>query len=220
MLGIMGLLFGIAGVIIILSVVLPGLLTMFFGFRTWRKDKIALETTMLFLPRILFVFLLFIGFVLIASDLLPKGTKGVDPLWEPDSEYGFDVFFFLFLFGGVLMSLVVPRGNILVLRAGVDDVHTAIQRILKYRDLSYQRAWDEYTLPSVPMTIKVTDGPTSSNFVIITKTKVKFMNKLIQDDLLNYFLGTASDRSHLSWIIIGGIVTGVGAGIAVVFIII
>jgi len=43
------------------------------------------------------------------------------------------------------------------------------------------------------------------------------VNKIIQDDLLNYFPGSTSDGFHPSWIIVGGIVVGIGDVIALIF---
>jgi hypothetical protein len=213
---------GFVGVIFVLAVVLPGILYIYIGLKTRRKDEVAMESLYLAIPYYLFLLLIILGSSLVGTDVLPPDTRGLDFMQDRLLPPGpariaahslfLPLFFIPWLFAGLLSV-----GQILVIRGNRRNVAVAIQRILEHRNLRFRITDDAFDIPSVKLKIHVNETEDLRWVHVRTKTKDKLMAESIQEDLLNMFEGTARARAKPHMVIMGGVITSIGVGLGVVF---
>lgn len=206
---------GIAKFLFVLGFVIPGLMYIRHGHRTWRKDGVAIEFMSLIDPIFITLTFMFLGILMFD---ISQGTDLNDPSWDDNPLRRLLFLGFLLGFHVLISSLRVP-GSILILRGRKQVVLDTIKLILAHHRLGYTLDVDEFDIPSIKMRIEVDDHPTRGQVSIIHKTRNKEWRETIHEGILNVFEGTPSEGSHPSLLILGGVLVGIGIALGVAFII-
>jgi len=187
-------------IFLVIGLVIPGLIQLYLGLRTWKKEWLAMETWVLALPYMfLFLFFCYFGFI----DLV-----------YPDLDL---VTIVLFIVGAIPLFYFYSLGQILVLRGRRDVVMRGIQQILDNRKRRYRLEGDVFDLPEFKMKIEVNHFEVSDMVGIDMKAKDREWTEIIHEDILNLFSGRPSERYHPFLLVLGIVILGSGAALGALF---
>ena len=192
----------LAETLFIIGLVIPGLICIYLGLRTWKKDWLAMETSVMVSP-LLFIFFYFFGLASYISYYYPD--------W--------DLVQFIGLISlGLFSTYIGSFGQILVLRGNRDVVLRGVQGILDRLGLQYTLNGDRFDLPEINMKIKINHFERSDLVGIQTPwRRVPIWSKEIHEEILNLCVGRPSERYHPAILVMGLAILGTGAALGVMF---
>ena len=187
--------------LLIIGLVAPGLMSIYLGIKTWRKDWLAMETRVLLSP-LTFIFIYFFSYA------------GYLDYYYPDS----DLFWFI---GLLLIALILIylgfHGQIMVLRGNRDVVLRGVKGILDKLNLKYTVDGDRFDIPEINMKVEINYFETSDLVGVQTSLRrVPIWTKTIHEEVLNLFVGRPSERSHPAILVAGLVLLGIALGLGVV----
>ncbi len=188
-------------ILLIIGFMIPGLMYIYLGLRTLRKDWLAMEEWFLALP-LAFIMVYFLS------------IAGYMNYYYPDLDL---IWLGVLIIVGIITMKLFSLGQIVVFRGGRDIVIQAIQRILENRGLSYRMEVDTFTIPEINMEIEVNHFERSYLVGISTKSKDKDWIDTIHEDILNMFKGRPSERPHPGLLILGSGIVVIGLALGVAF---
>jgi hypothetical protein len=177
----------VAGVLLLVGIVVPGLMCVHIGLRTWRKDWLAMETYHMVSPLFFSMAYYFL----------------VDPLLRRHFAT-FLPYLIALLISAVLFFYLGSFGDILVLRARGDVVLRGVQGILDRLHLGYTLDGDRFDLPEIGFWIEI-NGTMTGNYVGVRTPwrRVPVWTKTVHEEVLNLFVGRPSEKPHPALLMTG-----------------
>ena len=202
--------------VLVLSVVIPGLMYIYFGRRRWKNDWVAKRTRVLASPYLVFLLFLAIGAFLYESNGGPAGNGFPPP---PPSSYSSQdgITWLLLLPFAIYLYYMITMGQILIFGARRDVVRRAIEEILDNRGLRYKLDRDVFVIPSIMMMIKMNWFDTYDLVGIFSRTWNWKWKAAIDRDIMATFKGLPSERTHPALLVFGNILVGIGIVLGVAF---
>ena len=192
------------------SFIIPGLIFISIGLRTWNKDWLAIYTGTQMAPWF-FLHVLLVYTVWAYDDVILQAGNGEIPP-PPLISYR--------LLQTIVLATVLPMiayaiymiriGEIVILRGRRDIVIKAICQILGNRRLGYSFSGDGFHVPSIDMRIQVNWTETSGVVGTRIRCKDRVWREAIQESIFNTFTGRPSERSYPLYLILGCIFLGSG----------
>ena len=202
--------------IFVLSVVIPGLMYIYFGRRRWKNDWVAMRTRVLVSPYLVFLLLLTLAAFFYESNGGPAGNLPPAPPYSFSSSLD-GITWILLLPFALYLYYMITMGQILIFGARRDVVRRAIEEILDNRGLRYKLDWDVFVIPSIMMMIKMNWFDTYDLVGIFSRTWNWKWKAAIDRDIMATFKGLPSERTHPALMIFGTILVGIGIALGVAF---
>lgn len=205
----------LAEFVFVLGFVIPGLMYIRHGHRTWRKDGVAIESMSLVDPILILLIIMTLGTGIYDYN---TGTGYDEPSLDRWS-LRYLLFACAIIASRLFLDGIHSSGSIRILRGREEAVMDAIKLILVHHNLRYRLVEDVFDIPSIKMKIEIDGYPNWGQVSIFPKTRDKDWRETIHEGLMNTFEGTPSARSYPALLITGCASVGIGLALGVVFVI-
>ena len=200
----------------VLAIVIPGLLYAYYGQRTLRLENYAIISWHLSYIWILSWFIIGISRGIVESNLGPITDISSDNRLILFYQFVDSVFPWIIVPIGLIFYLPISKGRIVILRVDRIVVQGAIKGIIDRYQLRYTVDEDVIRIPSIKAKISIGYLYWSRDHIgIRTSVWDRVWYRNLNDDVLDAFEGTTSQRSYPALRRLGCLIVGLGVTLGV-----
>ncbi len=195
----------------VLAIVIPGLLYAYYGQRTLRLENYAILSWHLSYIWILSWFIIGISTAIVESNLGPITDISSDNRLILFYQFVDSVFPWIIVPIGLIFYLPISKGQIVILRVDWIVVQGAIKGIIDRYQLRYTVDEDVIRIPSIKAKISIGYLYWSRDHIgIRTSVWDRVWYRNLNEDVLDAFKGTTSQRTYPTLRIIGSLTILIG----------